>query len=509
MLHIYQKVYVLFFIGCLGLSGNSLATFNTNENNENTRLTQQMNDLSISTIKEQWDTIRSKVENAYNNQNLRLLIEAYKDFQQWQNNEHTWQRIAVAGKIKKWSLQKTWKDTVGGQLFFLKDIESQPVVATTVWAHAFSASFNHPIALFHLAVSLFRITSFPYRKERYTFFEALVDKAFPSLYENISDPDVFYAMASSYFLYIASYIDPKDFKEHLNPKDLKSCFAMLKIQEQLKDEPNPSAEAYLSIARAGYLPAYSAAVDSLNNKSDKITVCKEALNQGYDKILIKLADIDSDKYADYLEMAAKANVSDAFIFLGTHIVGDIFYLDSDVFDDGPKKRFVSQPKENYARAHKLFKQAAALHDPRGLVYMGYLAELLCEQEVSLVNFRKRQKEVLIHYLKGCQMGYPEAYRLLSPFSDRWYYCAEKWIAPDSRRDLWAHVQSFIGGNEEEKKVTLQNFKSLDIQSFKDFCLNNFFCESDQETVLDDLKALDKEDFETFCKDIYKIFKEYP
>lgn len=402
--------------------------------------------------------LQNQVQNAYNQASLDLLFQSYTTFNILNYEETRWEEVAGELQIRKWPLQKKWRDVVGGYLFFPRD-QIYSYLETNYTYHllersdilggcGFAASFNHALGLFYLGHTLISMNPYdqnPLDKadpgEATKFSYNILDKAYEGLSQTLDDADVFYSIAQASFSRIVDHdrYNPLQMLKKQNIlHDLKSHFMNLELSRRIKDfSPSiPTFEDYLILARKGYNPAYLITAHLLNenkNRRGATEILEEAVQKGYGYAYLKLSEIHESTNvslsARWLQASMKSNIPQAFIEQGIRLVGDINWTfnHSDFFSISP---------EIYNQAKTLFSKAAVLQDPRGFMYLGRLNELLALKENSSEMRLIFQRKARDAYIEGCKLGESNTYSFLYKFSPLNYnYVCEK-IYPDPTDDLW-------------------------------------------------------------------------
>lgn len=421
------------------------------------------------TLKKNIESIGKKIEKAHQDGNVKIIFQAYEHFQKLSYQSKEWEMLGQSLNIVKWPSQPTWKEAVGGELFFpqkIMDWETSYVETylldriDIIWAVAMGAKFNHPFSTYYLAKILDNIHSNTTDAEKPDLFLKLYSKAFENLENYQEMVNVCYILGRSYQergILIERLDYKKSMKYHMENTNLKNQYHVLKLKGKYrKIYSPPSSKEYLDLARAGYHLAYLEAANLLKETHEQIEVLSEAVKNKYFPALMRIGEIyeylykknisigkkDADTQAflnearDYYEKAGQHGVIESYIILGKTYVGDIIL--NNGYED--KKKFRSLPSETVEKAASFFKLAGEGHHPEG---WDYLVQLYLNLYMQLGNEIETNRDLKEEYgqkvyeslEKGIALGsgraYLQAYNLYSAeiFKE---LCAQYGISPQEK-----------------------------------------------------------------------------
>ena len=357
----------------------------------------------------------------------------YKTFLSFQNLKYgdlEWQSLAQELKAYKWPSQKSWKDVVGGHLFFPnKTIEWETNIFESfhlrrvdmLWSFAVGAKFQHALCKYYLANVLDSIRS------NYTvlplpqFFKKLYAEAFEDFKKSSDNAEACYMIGINYMCYpylSTTYIDTKQeqdisnsqkaIKWHEKGADLKNKFQILEIKTAATAlYAAPTEKEYLTLAQEGHIPAYIDALYLTNNSQEREEIKQEALEKGYKYFLPDIRfpceDVKALAKARAAFSKAGANgLSHAYIMLGSTYVGNIFLQFK--IDRIDLKTVSSQ---DIKAAIEAFTAAGNLKNPEGWEYLSTLYQELYEQKI--IKKEEYREKILYSLEEGVKLGSAHCY----------------------------------------------------------------------------------------------------
>jgi hypothetical protein len=369
--------------------------------------------------------ILKEIEDSHKAADWVEIYNSFISFHSLNYSELEWKALAQNLKAYRWPSQKTWKDTVGGHLFFPSEtIEWEQNIFESfhlrridmLWSFAVGAKFNNSLSKYYLVRVLDRIRSDYTDAPLPLFFKKLYTEAFLDLKKSVDNPDACYVIGSNYMCYpylSTTYVDEKKDKDLCNIKkaikwhkkgaDLKNKFQVLEIKAAATATySSPTEEEYLSLASKGYIPAYVNALSLEDSSQRRKEIRKEAVKKGYKYFL---PDITSPyKGRKKLENAREAylkagrnNISHAYIMLGSTYVDDIFFqFKIDRLD------LKKLPSQNINKAIDAFTLAGNLKNPEGWEYLSTLYQELYEQKI--ITQEEYRKKILYSLEEGVKLG---------------------------------------------------------------------------------------------------------
>ncbi len=381
--------------------------------------------------------ILKEIEDSHKAADWVGIYKSFISFHELNYDELKWKTLAQKLKAYKWPSQQTWKEVVGGHLFFPKEtIEWDSNIFESfhlrridmIWSFAVGAKFNHALSKFYLANVLEKIRSNFTDAPRPLFFKKLYTEAFGDLKKSVDNPDACYVIGDNYegYPYLSTaYVDEKKDKDvcnskkaiawHTKGKGLKNKFQILKIKESaLAIYPSPTGQEYLALAREGYTSAYVNSLLLTNDPRIREEIKKEGLEKGYKYFLPNIKSSYKDK--EKLEKAREAyhnagrnNVSYAYIMLGSTYVGEMLYQFK--LDRIDLKKISSQ---DINKAIEAFTAAGTLKNPEGWEYLSTLYQELYEQKI--IKKEEYRDKIISSLEEGVRLGsancYHKSYRYL-------------------------------------------------------------------------------------------------
>ena len=137
-----------------------------------------------------------------------LFLEIYEDFNTMSFEEGIWQAYATTHNLYKWPLQTTWKQVVGGHVFYPPYVnEYQDSVYNThllqrvdnLWRFALSAKCQHTLGKFQLVENLYaRYVDMDPKDEVQGFYLTFFEQAVKECAQSTSHPDACYALGECF-----------------------------------------------------------------------------------------------------------------------------------------------------------------------------------------------------------------------------------------------------------------------------------------------------------------------
>ncbi|MGL4426686.1 MAG: hypothetical protein ACRCUQ_02910 [Alphaproteobacteria bacterium] len=349
-----------------------------------------------------------------------LLLEANRYLKNLTYQESVWETYAKGLNATRWPLQETWKQVVGGHLFFpawLFDWEHKPYEAykqrrnDTLWSCAVAAKHKHPLAAFFLSRELETIRSLSCRDPK-PVERLLFKMAVEGLKQAEKTPEVCYVLGVCYErnpdLTEVTFGEPKDKKtwglknavEWLERgNDRRSQFEALEIKSYGKASypTSPSADDYLALARSGYLSAYVEAASRVQDEAQRRQILEEAVEKGDVRARLQLAadlkkkGFPKEARTAYRELGQRG-ISQGYLELGLTYIGEI---------DEPSI-FEHRTPEDIAQVIQAFTLAGNMGDPRGWEHLVKLYEQLREQ--GLLSGKPWAQQFLESFKRGARLG---------------------------------------------------------------------------------------------------------
>lgn len=408
--------------------------------------------------------IKASLQESYHQASKDSLFKNYNKFYDLAYEESVWQQIAQTLEAKKWPLQKSWKDVVGGHLFFPKTLifnfnstkytEHLLMRSDILWGCGFAGTFHHPLGLFYLGHTLIKLNwldqwdddnSGP--KESIKFCYKILERAYEDLNHCLKDDiDVFYSVVWGHLTEQYAHTKHNTIESLANYSftDLRSQFILFSLKEKFKGIflDQPTVNDFLFLAQRGYKPAYLKAAYLAREFKDSIqevAILTEAIKDDYLFAYLGMASIYRDthtqNYLVWLEKGIQANMAQAFILKGISIVGDINWKVD-------KEKLAMLTPEMCLYVINLFKKAGSLHDPESYAYLGRLKQELSFLANSSEEKASLKKESCEAYLEGCKLGSSQAYSFLYDLSEYDYDYVCQSIASDPL-SLWEDFEHLL------------------------------------------------------------------
>jgi hypothetical protein len=388
----------------------------------------------LSKLVENVNGLTRQIEEAYTNASKMDLYETYKAFKALDYNEQTWAKLGQQMKVERWPSQESWKETVGGQLFFptsrihqyQESNYTNHLLQRSDILHGciFAATFRHSLGLFYTAHILWTINRFDDDLEadrehnKPNFYTRTMSQACQELEQLLDRSDVCYALGQAGSLPTSltdNYVSMDHVSYYKKGKDLKNQCEFLVEKMMAEEETEGTIDDFLSLAHQGYLPAYLEAAKYANNTKQRERakhILEEATQKGYSLAWIDLAywygkNKQLEEYQECLEKAAKADISYAFIEKGFSFLGN----ETQQIDREELKKI---PAENIGQAAAAFLKAGQLHDPLGFEC---LAELKLElsklattqDEAEALRAEALRAEAYEAIKQGCALGWVKSF----------------------------------------------------------------------------------------------------
>ncbi|MGN6670563.1 MAG: hypothetical protein ACTHJ4_03405 [Candidatus Nucleicultricaceae bacterium] len=344
----------------------------------------------FSKLKEEIDTLKQDIEKSYAAASKVDLTQSYNFFKDLSYSEEVWQSLGQQMNVERWSSKDSWKESIGGQLFFpasrlhkwQESHYTEHLLQRSDVLHGciFAASFKHSLGLFYTTHILWIINRFNDDSgsgvNQSPVYRRMMQKACAQLKRHLDKPDVCYALGKGCSLptsLTGKYMgEMTAFELHKNGGDSKNQFALLSLKASRNGYTGSPVEEFLDLAcQQNYLPAYLEAAHyarKAKQREREKSILEEAIRKGYALAWIDLAywyqdHKQTEKHLASLNKAAQANIPQAFISLGLNLVGDgSFHLDIEKLEN-ISSADLKKVSDYFRKAGEL------LHDPRGYKYL--------------------------------------------------------------------------------------------------------------------------------------------
>lgn len=414
--------------GKTSLRKRKVRNYGENENNkENFSKRQKLGKKRISLEDEKIKTVCEKIEESHKEADWVGIYNAFLSFHALKYPESEWQYLGEQLNAYKWPSQNTWKEVVGGQLFFpKKTLEWKDNIYESyhlkridnLWAFAIGAKFNHALSKYFLVRMLDEVRSDYTDAPQPKFFENLYRESFDDLKKCDDNSDSCYIIGINYVTYpylSTTYVATEEDKDisnsgeaikwHEKGGDLKNKFQSLRVKAAAKAlYSSPTADDYLSLAREGYMAAYVNALNLTEDFEERKKITSESLGQGYKYPLPQLNGNKKEVEVvrkSYIK-SGENNVPQAFVMLGISYVGEIIH---QFRRDRIDLKKVS-PKE-INTAIKAFTTAGKLKNQEGWNYLSSLYQELYEQ--NLLGEKEYREKILSSLEEGVKLGSAACY----------------------------------------------------------------------------------------------------
>lgn len=411
--------------------------------------------------------LQGKIEEAYSQASKSGLFESYNTFKSLEYSETIWHALGQKLKAEKWPSQVSWKEVVGGHLFFpsthihryQESVHTEHFLRRidTIYGCMMASAFRHPLALFYATHILW--LSNKHDDELFdeetgdpkpSCYTRLMARACEDLKERLDHPDICYALGKNYWIsysLIGRYIEVDNIEFHKEGKDFKNKFEVLSLSRNRKGYKEPTIDNFLNLAHQGYVPAYIEAAEYAKVKKERDRekeILEEAVQKGYPLAWLGLASWyaahnQEDHSQECLQKAEQAGIIAATLHKGLQLVGDLtgfISLDKEV-----KKRLKAP---SWRKAAEHFSKAGEAHDPKGWENLSYLYLRLYQ-----ISKKEKNKAIFKEALfeaasNGCRLGWPACYGIFGfqPFTDEDYQAVvdERGPAPHT---LCAGIEAFL------------------------------------------------------------------
>jgi len=414
-------------------------------------------------LKKEIESLTRRIEEAYSTASRLDLFQSYKAFRKLSYPEVVWHTLGQQIKAEQWPSLESWKEIIGGQLFFpasrLHEWQESPYTkyflqrSDILHGCIFAASFRHSLGLFYTTHILWMINRFDDDLEndrelnKPNFYTRMMQKACFELEQCLDRSDVCYALGQGYILPTSlsdNYVKMNAIELYEKGSDLKNQCAALSLKASRRGYTGSPIEAFLALARQGYLPAYIEAAEHAQKTKQKEVeklILEKATEQGYPLAWIDLAywyDKHGQKEESLicLKKASQAKVSYAFIKLGFKLVGDHFHrLDMEKLQKASP--FELEQASNY------FKEVGELHDPKGYEYLTDLKLALSRLSQDKEKALSLKAEALEAAKQGCALGWKMAYCKLARLTSDEEYLMSLKVYGHPPHELPAAVEGFL------------------------------------------------------------------
>lgn len=347
-------------------------------------------------LEEEIECLQEKVSSALDNARISTLKHAFDRFSKMDLPEEEWERLAQSLGADRWRDQETWKQVVGGHLFFPWDTFTWENIpwetfrlqrSAHLWAYAYSSKFFNPVGFYYLAHQMQSIRTM-YTDEPFPFFEKIKKYALEVLSESFNNPEACYIIGTECMS--GPTPSPQSAMEwHLQGDDNKNCFKYLMAQANVPEEETlwPGIEDLAALARSGFWPAcLEHDTSSIQSDIDFLIEASQHLPQARIPLAILYRNLlQVDKEKEQLNLARKEGVTEAALMLAFQIVGD------------PRTAIMKLEglsQEKIDEALKLFIKAGTKHNPEGWYWAAHVLERKYQKELQEKKegvFEKSQK----------------------------------------------------------------------------------------------------------------------
>jgi hypothetical protein len=383
----------------------------------------------LSKLVENVNGLTRQIEEAYMNASKMDLYETYKAFKALDYKEQTWAKLGQKMKVERWPSQESWKETVGGQLFFptsrihqyQESSYTKHLIQRSDILHGciFAATFRHSLGLFYTTHILWTINRLDddlkadIEHEKPNFYTRTMSQACQELEHLLDRPEVCYALGQECFLPTSltrNYVSMKGMDYYKKGADLKNQCAVLTRKMIAEKYTELEVEDFLNLARQGYLPAYLEAAEYASNikRRDRAKlILEEATQKGYSLAWIDLAywyekNKQLNEYQECLEQAAKAGVPYAFIEKGFSFLGN----KTQQID---REELKKTSAENIGQAAAAFLKAGQLRDPLGFECLAELKLELSRLATTPDEAKALRADAYEAIKQGCKLGWKASF----------------------------------------------------------------------------------------------------
>lgn len=321
--------------------------------------------------------IRFQAQEGFKEASVEKIYQAFKDFELVKGNKK-WKALGTGLGLHKSPSQKSWKETIGADIFRPTDIHTWEDHYSdqykfrrrdTLWRLAIGARYNDPVSKLYLAKGLWGIQTDCHEDvDRFpNIIWELFDEAFEDLKTQQEFPVPYYLLWRSTRapLYRTVDIDKKEIFAFAERGDLRSRYEVLEEKNcNKRDYPTrPSAKDYYDLGEQGFLSAYVKAAKLEKDFDKKIETLQRAVEKEYRPALLNLGSRYYDREKDeearkYFKEAGKQGIAEGYVELGITYVGDDEFLE----DLGNVK---SLTEEDIRKGIKYFMRAGEAYHPEG------------------------------------------------------------------------------------------------------------------------------------------------
>lgn len=378
------------------------------------------------------ESVSQLVQKGLQEGDAQKIVEAHHRFTSLEFEPQNWERIGQQLKICKWSSQESWRDSVGGHLFFptevfaweLTDIERYHLWRRdTIMSLAFGARYKNPICMYYLAKVLDTVHTKSTDAPLAAFIGDLYETALSILKLHEGNVDACYVMGRSYSDgsgVLLSKFNPKLalLWHEKGSQNLKNRYGILHVKSIYKAVfTPPSADDFLKCAREGFPIAYFDAASLQVTFEKKVPILDEAISQRFVPAFVELGLLHEGRSrrtnnAEDLTMARNLykRAGESGLVAGFVQWGKTF-TDNITFDSsiGLRKNVQSLSSEQKTQVEIAFQKALIGHHPEGCDYLGEFVYILHQNESDAEN-KRRLANVLYHALEeGIKLGSVLAY----------------------------------------------------------------------------------------------------
>jgi TPR repeat protein len=357
--------------------------------------------------------IQDLIIESHEEASAKKVFEAYSSFQALEYNETEWESLARTLEAYKWPSQSTWKESVGGHLFFPEETvdwakehevkynhhwarrnDAHGYLLTRIdnlWAFVIGAKFNHPVSTFYFGKMGEEVWSNYNCGVFINFFKKFCEKALKDLEKCTDNPDARYVLAFS-----GNYSDEEAYKFCLQGetttsdryhalliKDYVSRYASKEPTEVFNNPPK--AQNFYDFGRENKYGPSLIKTALLAPSSQKIPILMSLSRGGYDLALLRLGDcfLEEANVAmarEYYLKAAESGISRGYIKLANTYVGNRIH---EAPFEYPKKKFKKISQEDFDKAVCYFNLATQAKNQEGAEHLITLYVDLHEYEKSL------------------------------------------------------------------------------------------------------------------------------
>lgn len=336
------------------------------------------------------ETICTQIHEGLQEGKANKISQSYASFEVCNYEENEWENLAKNLGISKWPSQATWKEAIGGKIFFPSqalEFEITPLYnylldrADYIKSFIIGAKFNHPISKYYLARALDR-QNFHDKDDNAVplIITNLYTEALNDLEKSSLTPDVCFILGRSHSSTQGALLNWHDretaFEWHQKGKDFRNKYQLLKLKSKYRLVYSPpTSEEYLELARSGYPLAYLDAAELEKDTQIKLAILEEAVQKGYPSALLELGkthgkslqkDLRSSNnfsievFREYCHKAAEQGVASAYISLGGSYLGNVLNNSFEI-----EKKFKALSKEKLEKGIEAFEKAGQAHHPDG------------------------------------------------------------------------------------------------------------------------------------------------